>query len=182
VFSYLLVFSGVAVTGNCEGRPVTRSFQTQTCLGAENGSRICPRRPLATSHTPGERWSRDFLSDVFGPVGRFRIIAVIDDRTPQCLGLIADTSISALRVARERNTLIRLYGQPQTVISDNETELTSRARLDWQNRARVNWHYIAPGNPPQNTFVESSNVKLRGELLNETMFENLADTRRKLAR
>ena len=57
------------------------------------------RKPLSLPAGPSQRWSLDFLSDVFGAGRRFRILAVIDDFTRECLGLIADTSISGLRVA-----------------------------------------------------------------------------------
>ena len=46
----------------------------------------------------------------------------------------------------------------------------------------VRWHYIAPGKPTQNAFIESFNGKLRDELLNEEVFTCLDDARRKLAR
>ena len=35
------------------------------------------------------------------------------------------------------------------------TELTSSAILRWSQERRVEWHYIAPGKPMQNGFVES---------------------------
>ena len=139
------------------------------------------REPLPVPVGPCVRWSLDFLSDVFGPGRRFRILVVIDDFTRECLALIADTSISGQRVARELDKLIKLYGQPATIVSDNGSELTSRAMLDWQNRTGVSWHYIAPGKPTQNAFVESFNGRLRDEHLNETVFESLADARRKLS-
>ncbi len=37
---------------------------------------------------------------------RFRVLTVIDDCTRECLGLIADTSSSGLRVARELDQII----------------------------------------------------------------------------
>ena len=61
------------------------------------------------------------------------------------------------------------------------TELSSRAVLDWLNRTGVSWHYIAPGKPTQNAFIESFNGRLRDELLNETVFAILADARRRLS-
>ncbi len=60
-----------------------------------------------------------------------------------------------MRVARELDALIRLYGKPRTIVSDNGTELTGRAMPEWQNATGVNWHYIAPGKPTQNAFFES---------------------------
>jgi len=41
------------------------------------------------------------------------------------------------------------------------TELTSNAILKWQEERQVEWHYIAPGKPMQNGFVESFNGRLR---------------------
>jgi putative transposase len=139
------------------------------------------RAPRNAPQRAGERWSLDFLSDVFEPGCRFRILAVIDDCTRECLALVADTSLSGRRVARELDGLIRLYGKPTSIVSDNGTELTSRAILEWQNETGVAWHYIAPGKPMQNAFIESFNGRLRDELLNEEIFGSLADARRKLA-
>lgn len=61
------------------------------------------------------------------------------------------------------------------------TEFTSRAILKWASENRVEWHYIDPGKPQQNAFIESFNGSLRDELLNEELFDSLADARRKLA-
>jgi putative transposase len=140
------------------------------------------RKPLETPTRPNECWSLDFLSDVFEPGRRFRIFAVVDNCTKENLALVPDTSLSGARVARELDALIRLYGKPNTIISDNGTELTSRAILKWQNDTGVAWHYIQPGKPTQNAFIESFNGRLRDELLNEEVFTSLADARRKIAR
>ena len=63
------------------------------------------------------------------------------------------------------------------IVSDNGSELTSNAILTWADQARVGWHYIAPGKPMQNAFIESFNGRLRDELLNETLFTLLAQAR-----
>lgn len=139
------------------------------------------RQPMPVPMQPGQRWSLDFLSDVFCPGPRFRIFAVIDDYTRECLTLVADTSLPGTRVVRELDALLRLYGRPQTIVSDNGTELTSRAMLEWQGRTGVAWHYIQPGKPTQNAFIEAFNSRLRDELLNEQVFDTLADARRRLA-
>ena len=78
-----------------------------------------------------------------------------------------DTSISGARVARELDMLVRLYGKPACIVRDNGTELTSRAILKWASENKVEWHYMDPGKPQQNAFVESFNGSLREELLNE---------------
>ena len=130
---------------------------------------------------PGERWALDFLSDTFGTSRSFRILAVNDDCCRENLCLMADTSISGARVARELDALVRIYGKPASIVSDNGTEFTSRAVLKWANDNGVDWHYIDPGKPQKNAFIESFNGSLRDELLNEEMFDSLEDVRRKLA-
>ena len=101
---------------------------------------------------------------------RFRILAIFDDCTRECLAAITDTSLSGRRVARELDLVITTRGKPKSVVSDNGTELTSNAILSWASRTQVGWHYIAPGKPMQNAFVESFNGRLRDEFLNETLF------------
>ena len=105
-----------------------------------------------------------------------------DDFTRECLALVPDTSISGARVAREFDAIIRLYGKPDTIVSDNGTELTSRAILEWQNESGIAWHYITPGKPQQNGFIESFNGRLRDECLNEETFDSLAHARQILRR
>jgi putative transposase len=63
----------------------------------------------------------------------------------------------------------------------NGIELTSVASLIWSKERWVKWHYIAPGKPSQNAFVESFYGKLRDECLNETLFTSLAQAHAELA-
>ena len=77
---------------------------------------------------------------------RFRILAVVDDFTRECLALVADTSLSGARVARELDAIIARRGASRRCcVSDNGTELTSMAILTWCQESRVDWHYIAAG-------------------------------------
>ena len=85
----------------------------------------------------------------------FRVLNVVDDVTRECLAAIPDTSISGRRVARELAALIERRGKPGMIVSDNGTELTSNAILTFAATHRIEWHYIAPGKPMQNGFVES---------------------------
>jgi putative transposase len=63
------------------------------------------------------------------------------------------------------------------IVSDNGTELTSNAILAWSAETGIAWHYIAPGKPMQNGYVESFNGRVRDKLLNESLFFGLADAR-----
>src|SRR5947207_2853525 len=86
---------------------------------------------------PNDRWSVDFVADQFIDGRRMRIFVVVDDCTRECLALIADTSISGIRVARELDRLLDERGKPKMIVSDNGTELTSNAaRLDEPSRPR----------------------------------------------
>ena len=108
----------------------------------------------------------------------FRALAVVDDCTRECLALVADTSLSGARVARELDVVISRRGKPKTCVSDNGTEFTWRC---WSKDRGVDWRYIQPGKPQQNAFVESFNGRLRDECLNETAFSSLAEARAVLA-
>ena len=156
-----------------EGLPVRRRGGRKRALGT--------RRPMVLPDGPNQRWSLDFVSDSLICGRRFRILCVVDDYTRECLALVADTSLSGARVARELTGLMGIRGKPHTVVSDNGTELTSSAILRWSQERRVEWHYIAPGKPMQNGFVESFNGRLRDECLNETLFTSLAHARFVLA-
>lgn len=139
------------------------------------------RAPLALPQRPNQRWSLDFVSDTLTDSRRFRMLAVVDDFTRECLALVADTSLSGVRVGRELDAIIARRGTPQSIVSDNGTELTSMAILTWSQETQIDWHYIAPGKPTQNAFIESFNGRLRDELLNETLFASLAHAREALA-
>jgi len=139
------------------------------------------RAPMTLPEGPNQRWSLDFVSDTLTDGRRLRILAVVDDFTRECLCLVVDTSLSGKRVARELDAIIARRGPPLMVVSDNGTELTSLAILQWSQDRKVDWHYIAPGKPQQNAFVESFNGRLRDECLNETLFTSLTDARTVLA-
>ena len=86
------------------------------------------------------RWRVGFggwlVRRVVGPLAGYRA------RARENLALIADTSISGARVARELDALVRTYGKPACIVSDNGTEFTSKAILKWANENGVEWHYI----------------------------------------
>lgn len=119
------------------------------------------------SDSPNQRCSLDFVSDALSWGRRIRILCIVDDFTREGLALVVDTSIGGRRLVRELEALIARRGCPAVIVSDNGTEMTCRAVLEWCNRSGVAWHYIAPGKPQQNGFVESFNGKLRDECLNE---------------
>jgi len=135
------------------------------------------RAPMTVPQGRNQRWSLDFVSDALIDSRRFRILAVVDDFTRECLALVVDSSLSGRRVVRELNRLMELRGLPLMIVSDNGSELTSHAILHWQEERSVEWHYIAPGKPQQNGFAESFIGRLRDECLNEHLFSSLKEAR-----
>ena len=126
------------------------------------------RAPILVEAKPNARWSLDFVHDQFANGRRFRVLNIVDDVTKECLGAIPDTSISGRRVARELTAIIERRGKPGSIVSDNGTEFTCNAMLAWCKDTGIDWHFIAPGKPMQNGFVESFNGRMRDECLNET--------------
>jgi putative transposase len=159
---------------NREGwKQLYRIYREEGLTVRKRGGRkraIGTRAPMAIPQGPNQRWSLDArhglsdqwrshgsMSDSLSDGRRFRVLCVIDDFSRECLACVADTSLSGQRVARELDNIARLRGYPCMVVSDNGTELTSNAILKWQEGRKVEWHYIAPGKPMQNGFVESFN-------------------------
>lgn len=152
-----------------EGLAVRRRRGRKRALGT--------RRPILVPDRANQRWSLDFVSDAFSDGRRFRILCIVDDFSREALATVTDISLSGARMTRELDALIRRRGKPGMIVSDNGTEMTSHAVLKWCQDTGIDWHYIAPGKPTQNAFVESFNGRLRDECLNENLFGNLAEAR-----
>lgn len=129
-----------------EGLAVRRRRSRKRAVGT--------RAPAPVLALPNQRWSLDFVHDQMASGRRFRVLNVVDDVTRECLAAVPDTSISGHRVVRELTRLIAQRGKPGMIVSDNGTELTSNAVLAWVAQIGVEWHYIAPGKPMQNGYVE----------------------------
>lgn len=163
-----------------KGKKLYRLYKEERLTVHKRGGRkraLGTRAPMAIPQGRNLRWSLDFVADTLVSGRRFRILTLVDDFTRECLGLVVDTSLTGLRVARELDRVAELRSYPGMIVSDNGTELTSNAILAWQQDRGVEWHYIAPGKPMQNGFVESFNGRLRDECLNEHLFTNLNEAR-----
>lgn len=165
-------------------KKIRRLYREEKLTVCKRGGRkraLGTRRPMLVPKKPNERWSLDFVSDAFTDGRRFRVLAVVDDFSRECLALVPDTSLSGLRMTRELDAIIRQRGKPKTIVSDNGTEMTCMAVLEWCQETNIEWHYIAPGKPMQNAFIESFNGSFRDECLNETLFSSLTHARQKIS-
>jgi putative transposase len=117
-----------------------RLYREERLMVRKRGGRkraLGSRAPMALPQGPNQRWSLDFVSDSLADGRRFRILAIVDDFTRECLALVVDNSLSGIRVARALDLAAEFRGHPCMVVSDNGTELTSHAILAWQETHRV---------------------------------------------
>jgi putative transposase len=139
------------------------------------------RTPLVRPSRPDEAWGLDFVSDAIWSGRRLRMLTVVDLHTREALAIEVDTSLSGVRVARVLDRVLAERGQaPAAIVMDNGPELTSRALDQWAYDRGVRLHFIDPGKPVQNCFVESFNGTLRHECLNDHWFTSLYDAREKV--
>ena len=75
------------------------------------------RAPMALPQGPNQRWSLDFVSDTLTDSRRFRILAVVDDFTRECIA--GRRHLSGIRVGRELDAAIARRGRPTMIVSDN---------------------------------------------------------------
>ena len=132
---------------------------------------------LAALMQRNERWSMDFVSDTLASGRTFRTLNVVDDFTRECLAIEVDTSLSGCRVTRVLERLLRRRGRPELIVTDNGPEFAGRAVDQWAYGRGVPLHFIDPGKPVQNAYIESFNGKFRDECLNEHWFVDLSDAR-----
>jgi len=127
-------------------KKLRRLYAEERLQVRRRGGRKRPRHPGAAeaAQGPNQHWSLDFLHDQLSDGRRFRILAIVDDFTRECLALVADTSLSGRRVGRELDAIIAARGKPAACVSDNGTELTSMAILRWSQESAVEWHTSRP--------------------------------------
>jgi putative transposase len=152
-----------------EGLAVRRRKRKRMAVGQ--------RTVLPAPSRPNERWSMDFTLDTLASGRRFRTFNVVDDFTRECLAIEVDTSLGGVRVVRVLERLLATRGRPDVIVCDNGPELAGRALDTWAYAAAVKIHFIRPGKPVENCFVESFNGKFRDECLNDHWFLGLDDAR-----
>jgi putative transposase len=63
------------------------------------------------------RWSLDFVRDTLVSSRRFRILTLVDDFPRECLTLVADTSLTSLRVVSELDRVIETRSCTRMIVS-----------------------------------------------------------------
>lgn len=134
--------------------------------------------PLPRPERPNEVWGMDFVSDQLSNGRRIRLLVILDLYTKESVKIEVDHSLGGARVARALEQAIEVLGvTPKRILSDNGPEFRSKAMLRWSYEWEVEHHFIQPGKPSQNGFVEGFNSTLRDQCLNEHWFLTLEDAR-----
>ena len=123
----------------------------------------------------------DFMSDSWADGRSYRVFHVVDDCSRVAVALEVDLSMSGERVGRILDQAAARYGWPSTIVMDNGPEFTSKALDMWAFERGVQLHFIQPGKPVRNAFVESFNGKVRDECLNLNWFTSLDGARQVVA-
>ncbi|ASV12047.1 hypothetical protein B2G51_10365 [Leptospira santarosai] len=137
-----------------------------------------PTVPKLLPKAIGDRWSMDFMSDSLYSGRRFRILNIIDDFGRLAVATKAEFSITSERLVRILNEVSKVRSLPKQIVVDNGPEFTSKTFLRWAFDKGVDIHFITPGKPTENAFIESFNGKMRNECLNENWFKNIEEARR----
>jgi len=132
---------------------------------------------LAAPMRANETWTMDFLQDALASGRKVRTLSIEDAYTREMLAIEVDTSLPSLRVVRVLEKLRQHRVLPVRIVIDNGTEFTAKALDQWAYENKVTLHFITPGRPMENGYIESFHGKFREECLNEHWFLNLDDAR-----
>jgi putative transposase len=135
------------------------------------------RVALPVPQQANQVWSMDFVHDRIWQGRRFRVLMIVDDFTRECLATEVDTSLGGERVRQVLERLKIERGRPAVIRTDNGPEFTGATLDQWAHENRVQLHFIEPGKPYQNAFVESLNSTFRRECLNDNWFTSLPEAR-----
>lgn len=135
------------------------------------------KAPLLRPIAPNVTWSLDFMHDTLANGKTIRTFNVIDDFNREALSITVDTSLPAQRVVKELDKLIEWRGKPEKIRSDNGPEFIAEAMSQWCQSEDIEWEYIQPGKPTQNSLIERFNRTFRQDVLDSYMFESLSQIR-----
>ena len=128
------------------------------------------QQPMIVEARANAEWSMDFMSDTLYQGRRFRILNILDEGVREVLDIVVDTSIPGGRVVRTLDRLVEWRGKPDAIRVDNGPEYLSQVFTDWCRRNHVQLHYIQPGKPNQNAYIERFNRTFRHELRKRCMW------------
>ena len=133
--------------------------------------------PLVVPDRPNDMWSMDFMADQLGDGRSLRTLNVIDDFNREGLAIEVDFSLPATRVVRTLERIIEWRGRPIGIRVDNGPENISATLQLWAQNRGIAIHYIQPGKPQQNAYIERYNRTVRQEWLGQFIFNTIEEVR-----
>jgi putative transposase len=173
---FLLKREGLVVSKHRTAR-VYKKLQLQIKNRRRIKQMAVTRVPHTKATKPNEIWSFDFFFDRFENNRSLKCLTIVDDCTKKTPGLLAAHSITSADMITFFKTFKSL---PSKLRCDNGPEMSSREFMDWAYKNNIAIEYIQPGKPIQNAFIESFNSRFRDECLNEELFHDLADAKKKI--
>jgi putative transposase len=138
------------------------------------------RVPMALPTRANQMWTMDFTRDSLASGRKFRTLNLMEGFTREALCVEVDTSLPGVRVVQVLERVAQERGLPKALQVDNGPEFISRAVDQWAHANDVALHFIDPGKPVQNAFIESFNGKFRDECLNQSWHTSLEDARQSI--
>lgn len=136
-----------------------------------------PRTPPTRASEAGQVWAIDFMFDYLESGRKLKTLTIIDEYSKISPGILVDHSIRGVDVTQFLDHLAAgVY--PKIVRTDQGTEFTSRAMLDWAYRHNIKLEFTRVRKP--NQVIEAFNSRVRDECLNENVFFSLIDAREKI--
>lgn len=130
------------------------------------------KEPLVAPTELNKIWSMDFMSDSLSDGRRLRVFNVIDDCNREALAIESGLGFPALRVIRVLSRLEEEIGLPKQIRCDNGPEFIAHSFKNWCKLKQIRIHYIQPGKPMQNGFIERFNRFFREDILDAYWFED----------
>jgi putative transposase len=95
----------------------------------------------------------------------FRILNILDEYSRECLACVVQRQMTSQTVLETLCELFSRRGIPEHICSDNGSEFTAHAVRGPLSDLGVKTLFIEPASPWENGYGESSNGKMRDELL-----------------
>lgn len=122
-------------------------------------------------------WSMDFVHDELVGGASIRMLTIVDHFSRESIAIEVGSSLRAPDVIRTLMRLKELRGLPKIITVDNGSEFSGNEMDRWAHENGVQLHFIRPGKPVENAYIESFNGRLRDECLNANIFYTLEEAR-----
>jgi putative transposase len=138
---------------------------------------IKPERNYVEPARPNQVWAMDFITANLKGGSRFRCFTVVDLYSRVSPAILVSSSMADHLPLRALTKLAMQGVKPNAIVLDNGPEFTSHRFVSWCKQQAISLHFIDPGKPVQNAYIESFNARLRDECLNQTTFTSITGAR-----